>query len=299
MSAKSFGNQAFSSLRPARHSFSHPMRGASAPEPETIMNPRAQSEARALRPVKMTDREDAVRFERVSLTFPNGTHAVEDISLSVKPGEFVSLLGPSGSGKSTLLRLVAGFERPSAGTVHKSEDGLGYVFQDATLLPWRSVLRNVELPLHVAGLPPNVCKARALSAIARVGLQGFEHHKPAQLSGGMRMRTSIARMLTMGPRVFLFDEPFGALDDMTRESLNEQLVNMFTIEPFAGLFVTHSVRESVFLSTRVIVLSARPGRVAADIEIPFPYPRTPELTYTPEFTEVTSRVALALREASR
>ncbi|HEX4335931.1 MAG TPA: ABC transporter ATP-binding protein [Polyangiaceae bacterium] len=243
--------------------------------------------------------EPAVEFSSVSLTFPNGTHAVDDVSFSVRRGEFVALLGPSGSGKSTLLRLLAGFESPTSGSVRTNGASLGYVFQDATLLPWRNVLENVELPAQIAKIDPAKCRERALSAIRRVGLAGFEDHKPSQLSGGMRMRTSIARMLTMEPRIFLFDEPFGALDDMTRESLNEQVVNMFTADPFAGLFVTHSVRESVFLSTRVLVLSPRPGRVAADIEIPFPFPRSPELTYTPEFTEVTSKVARALRQVSQ
>jgi len=243
--------------------------------------------------------EPAVRFGGVSLTFPNGTHALESISFSVRHGEFVALLGPSGSGKSTLLRLVAGFEAPSSGVVQTSGESLGYVFQDATLLPWRSVLANVELPGQLAGVAPEQRRARALAAIARVGLAGFEQHLPAQLSGGMRMRTSIARMLTVQPRIFLFDEPFGALDDLTREKLNEEIAGMFAIEPFAGLFVTHSVRESVFLSTRVIVLSPRPGRIAAEIEIPFPYPRGSELPYSKEFTEVTAEVARRLREVSR
>jgi NitT/TauT family transport system ATP-binding protein len=240
----------------------------------------------------------AVLFDRVSLTYPNGTHAIDSISFAVAPAEFVALLGPSGSGKSTLLRLLAGFEKPSSGRVQTSGQSLGYVFQDATLLPWRSVLHNVQLPAQLAGASAEVCRTRALSAIARVGLAGFEQHKPAQLSGGMRMRASIARMLTMEPRVFLFDEPFGALDDMTRESLNQQVVSMFHAEPFAGLFVTHSVRESVFLSTRVLVLSPRPGRIAADIPIPFPFPRTAKLSYTREFAELTGRVAHALRGVS-
>ena len=243
--------------------------------------------------------EPAVAFAGVSLTFPNGTHAVESVSFSVRRGEFVSLLGPSGSGKSTLLRLLAGFETPSAGSVQTNGESLGYVFQDATLLPWGSVLANVELPGKLAGVPPEERRRRALAAIGRVGLTGFEDHKPAQLSGGMRMRTSIARMLTVEPRIFLFDEPFGALDEITREKLNEEIAGMFALEPFAGLFVTHSVRESVFLSTRVLVLSPRPGRIAADVAIPFPYPRGPELQYTKEFTEVTAEVARRLREVSR
>jgi NitT/TauT family transport system ATP-binding protein len=243
------------------------------------------------------DADPAVHFDEVSLTFPNGTQAVDSVSFSVGRREFVSLLGPSGSGKSTLLRLVAGLMAPTRGTVRTNGDNLGYVFQDATLLPWRTVLANVELPAAIAGVAAGVRRARALDAIRRVGLGGFEHHKPAQLSGGMRMRASIARMLTMDPRVFLFDEPFGALDEMTRENLNEQIVSMFTADPFAGLFVTHSVRESVFLSSRVIVLSRRPARVAADIPIPFPFPRSSALPYTAEFAEVAGCVARALREA--
>jgi len=263
------------------------------------MNAHSQARKVPLSPVPKVTPAPAVGFDDVSHTFANGTHALSQISLSVQKGEFVSLLGPSGSGKSTLLRLVAGLERPTSGRVRTSGASLGYVFQDATLLPWRSVLGNVELPLHVAGVSPAERKARALSAIERVGLSGFEAHKPAQLSGGMRMRTSIARMLTMEPEICLFDEPFGALDDMTRESLNEQLVNMFASDPFAGLFVTHSVRESVFLSSRVVVLSPRPGRIAADIPIPFAFPRTAALTYTSEFTDVMAQVARALREAAR
>lgn len=241
----------------------------------------------------------AVRFDEVSLTFPNGTHALDSISLTVQRGELVSLLGPSGSGKSTLLRLLAGFEKPSSGTVEADRRSLGYVFQDATLLPWRSVLTNVELPARINGVAPELCRGRALAAIERVGLRGFEQHKPAQLSGGMRMRTSIARMLTSDPRIFLFDEPFAALDELTRENLNQQLVELFASERFAGLFVTHSVRESVFLSTRVVVLSARPGRVHADIPIPFAYPRSLDLLYTKEFAETTGLVARTLREAAR
>jgi NitT/TauT family transport system ATP-binding protein len=253
----------------------------------------------SLTPLPAVSSAPAARFDDVSLVYPNGTHALESVSFSVHQGEFVSLLGPSGSGKSTLLRLLAGFETPTRGAVHTNRQSLGYVFQDATLLPWRSVLANVELPARLAGGKLDHCRQRALAAIARVGLNGFEQHKPAQLSGGMRMRTSIARMLTVNPSVFLFDEPFGALDDITRDSLNQQLVEMFASDPFAGLFVTHSVRESVFLSTRVIVLSPRPGRICAEIPVPFGYPRAAELAYTSEFAEVTGRVARALREASR
>jgi NitT/TauT family transport system ATP-binding protein len=265
---------------------------------EAVVNAGAATADRLPSPGSALD-EPAVVFDRVSLVYPNGTHAVDSVSFSVRRGEFVSLLGPSGSGKSTLLRLLAGFERPTSGAVRASDKRLGYVFQEATLLPWRSVLANVVLPAELAGVPRDVAIRGARRAIERVGLAGFEDHKPSELSGGMRMRTSIARMLTIEPPIFLFDEPFGALDEITRESLNHELVGMFAVDPFAGLFVTHSVRESVFLSTRVLVLSPRPGRVAADIPVPFPYPRSPELAYSREFADLTGEVARTLREASR
>jgi NitT/TauT family transport system ATP-binding protein len=238
----------------------------------------------------------SISFSGVSMRFRDGTRALDDLSLRVRVGELVSLVGPSGCGKSTLLRLVAGFERPSGGTVTTRGEALGYVFQDATLLPWRTVQDNVELPGHLLGVAPDVRRRRARDAIQRVGLAGFERHRPAQLSGGMRMRVSIARALTMQPKMFLFDEPFGALDEITRERLNEELLSLFTGEPFAGLFVTHSVPESVFLSTRVIVMSARPGRIVADIQIPFAYPRPPEIRYSPEFAALAGQVSAALRE---
>jgi NitT/TauT family transport system ATP-binding protein len=239
----------------------------------------------------------SARFDGVSMVFPGGTHALADISFDVRRGEFVSLVGPSGCGKSTLLRLLAGFERPSDGLVSTGGDALGYVFQEATLLPWRSVLGNVSLPGQLAGRRGSDVVREARDAIARVGLSGFEGHRPAQLSGGMRMRVSIARSLTLRPKLFLFDEPFGALDEITREGLNDELVSLFVHDPFAGLFVTHSVTESVYLSTRVLVMSARPGRIVADIPVPFGYPRRPELRYSPEFAAVAAQVSSALRHA--
>ena len=195
----------------------------------------------------------------MSKTFPDGTYALARRRSTSRRGEFVSLVGPSGCGKSTLLRLAAGFEEASAGAVVVATEHLGYVFQEATLLPWRTVLRNVELPAELAGVDRAERRATALDAIERVGLGGFEKHKPAQLSGGMRMRASIARALTLRPEVFLFDEPFGALDEITRQRLNEEVGGLFRRDAFAGVFVTHSVPEAVFMSTRVLVMSARPG----------------------------------------
>ena len=235
------------------------------------------------------------RLDAVSLTFPDGTHALEGIDLDVGHGELVAVVGPSGCGKSTLLRLLAGFEAPTAGAVLTDGSPLGYVFQDATLLPWRDLLGNVLLPAELAGRPAAASRAAAIEALERVGLAGFEAHRPAQLSGGMRMRASIARALTLQPRLFLFDEPFGALDEITRERLNEELSSLFVLDPFAGVFVTHSVPEAVYLATRVVVLSGRPGRIVADVPVPFPYPRVPELRYDPAFASVAGTVSTALR----
>lgn len=243
--------------------------------------------------------DPALAFHGVSLTFANGTRALDEVDLQIRPGEFVSLVGPSGCGKSTMLRLAAGFEKATTGTVEVATDHLGYVFQEATLLPWRTVARNVELPAELAGVPKAARRTAAQDAIERVGLAGFEHHRPAQLSGGMRMRASIARALTMKPEVFLFDEPFGALDEITRQRLNSEVGNLFVRDGFAGVFVTHSVPESVYMSTRVVVLNGQPGRVAADIPVPFAYPRDPELRYTAEFAAVAAEVSAALRGAKQ
>lgn len=241
----------------------------------------------------------ALAFQQLSLTFENGTHALESIDIAIGAGEFVSLVGPSGCGKSTLLRLAAGFEQPTSGTVDVATGKLGYVFQEATLLPWRTLLRNVELPAELAGTDKATRRAAAREALELVGLAGFENHKPAQLSGGMRMRASIARALTGAPELFLFDEPFGALDEITRQRLNEEVSGLYRRSGFTGVFVTHSVAEAVFMSTRVVVLTGRPGRVAADITVPLDFPRTPDMRYTPEFGDIAAEVSAALHDAER
>jgi len=231
------------------------------------------------------------------MVFPDGTHALGETSFDVYPGEFVTVVGPSGCGKSTLLRIASGLNKPTTGSVAVDRTSLGYVFQDATLLQWRNVLRNVELMAELEGVPRAERRARALDAIALVGLSGFESKFPKQLSGGMKMRASLARSLVLNPSVFLFDEPFGAVDEITRERLNDEVIKLFQLNEFAGLFITHSITEAVFLSTRVLVMSARPGRIVADFAVPFAYPRPPELRFDPAFGELAGRVSHELRGA--
>jgi NitT/TauT family transport system ATP-binding protein len=237
----------------------------------------------------------ALRFSGVTKQFSGGTTALAEANLEVAPGEFVSVVGPSGCGKSTLLRIASGLDDITAGSVEVGTKRLGYVFQDATLLPWRTVYQNAGLFAELEKMDKAERKKKIGAALELVGLTGFERHLPHQLSGGMRMRTSLARSLVLDPEVFLFDEPFGALDEITRERLNDELLRTHQLRAFAALFVTHSVAEAVFLANRVVVMSARPGRVVADIGVPFEYPRLPELRYTPEFGALCGQVSSHLR----
>jgi NitT/TauT family transport system ATP-binding protein len=218
------------------------------------------------------------------------------VDLSVAPGEFVSILGPSGCGKSTLLRIVSGLSDATGGEVQVGTDKLGYVFQDPTLLPWRTVQANVELFAELRGLPKEERRRRAAAALQLVGLSEFAGHRPRALSGGMRMRVSLARSLTLEPELFLFDEPFGALDEISRERLNDELLQLYLTQRFTALFVTHSVMEAVFMSTRVLVMSGRPGQVLGDIPIPFEYPRSPQLRFDERFARLAGQVSAVLRE---
>jgi NitT/TauT family transport system ATP-binding protein len=238
-------------------------------------------------------------FTDLRKRFADGTVALGGVDLRVASGEFVSVVGPSGCGKSTLLRIASGLTAASDGAVQVGTDRVGYVFQDPTLLPWRTVQANVELFAELDGLPKDERRRRADAAIRLVGLGEFVGHRPRALSGGMRMRVSLARSLTLQPELFLFDEPFGALDEIARHRLNDELLQLFLTQRFTALFVTHSVTEAVFMSTRVVVLSSRPGRVLGDFPVPFEYPRSPRLRFEDQFAHVAGEVSACLRAGSR
>jgi NitT/TauT family transport system ATP-binding protein len=209
-----------------------------------------------------------IALRGVTKRFPGGTQALRDLSLTVTPGEFASLLGPSGCGKSTALRIAAGLLAPDAGSIIRDTDDIGFVFQDPTLMPWADALTNTRLPLDLKHTPRGEANDRAATALARVGLSGFERAYPRELSGGMKMRVSLARALAAQPRLLLLDEPFAALDEITRNTLGDDLLRLWREDGLTVLFVTHSVSESSFLSSRVLVMSPRPGTITADIALP-------------------------------
>jgi NitT/TauT family transport system ATP-binding protein len=249
-----------------------------------------------------------IALHHVHKRFDGGVEALRDVSLEVRAGEFVALLGPSGCGKSTVLRLVAGLDAASSGTVRSPAlDAAGrsggghdtaFVFQEPTLMPWASVFDNVRLPLRLQGKSRATCEAPVRAVLASVGLAEFERAYPAQLSGGMKMRASIARALVTRPRALLMDEPFAALDDMTRQRLNGDLLQWWADQRLAALFVTHSVAEAVFLAQRVLVMSARPGRIVAEIAVDEPYPRTPAFRTRTGFVDACHRLGVALEQAA-
>ncbi|MFZ9678946.1 MAG: ABC transporter ATP-binding protein [Quisquiliibacterium sp.] len=244
-------------------------------------------------------------LEALGKQFDAGTKALEQVSLRVEPGAFVSLLGPSGCGKSTLLRIVAGLESPTQGSLRFEGDGggmntpaLSFVFQEPTLMPWASVFDNVWLPLRLAGRSRQQCAAQIQAVLATVGLAEFSKALPHELSGGMKMRVSIARALVSQPSLLLMDEPFAALDEITRERLDDDLLTWWRDQELTALFVTHSVFEAVYLSQQIIVLSARPGRILARFQIDAPYPRGDAFRGSPQYAALCAQVAAALRAGS-
>jgi NitT/TauT family transport system ATP-binding protein len=250
----------------------------------------------------------SVEVEHVSVVYPAKEHtvtALADISLAIREGEFIALIGPSGCGKTTLLRVIADLEPVTSGSVRvnglsareaRLARAYGYVFQAPALFPWRTVLANVCLPLEIHGLDKDKAKRVALEHLERVGLSGFEGKYPWQLSGGMQQRVSIARALGFEPKLLMMDEPFGALDEITRDRLNEQLLRLWEREKRTVVFVTHSIPEAVFLSSRIVVMSPRPGRLVEVIESGLPSDRRLDIRETPEFTAIAHRVRVALQE---
>jgi NitT/TauT family transport system ATP-binding protein len=246
-----------------------------------------------------------VALRGVTKTFPTGTHALAGLDLEVRAGEFLALLGPSGCGKSTALRIIAGLSEPTEGAVEwaatatsaGSENRIGFVFQEPTLMPWANVFNNVLLPLNLHGAPASQAAGRVDAVLGRVGLQQFGRGYPRELSGGMRMRVSIARALVTEPQLLLMDEPFAALDEITRFKLNDDLLQMWQALRTTVVFVTHSVFESVYLSNRVVVMGARPGRVLTELAIDAPYPREQNFRTSSEYVAFCRQASAALAEA--
>ncbi len=248
-----------------------------------------------------------VELRGVSKRYSNGTLAVSGVDLDLRAGEFVSLLGPSGCGKSTVLRMIAGLGEVSAGRIDwptSAQDwrgqplrDVGFVFQEATLMPWATALDNVMLPLKLKHIAAREATERAAAALAAVGLGSFEHAYPRELSGGMKMRVSIARALVTEPKVLLMDEPFAALDEITRHKLNDDLLDLWAKDHFTVVFVTHSVFESVYLSERIVVMAARPGRIIADLRTEAPFPRDGSFRTSPEYGAACRVVSAKLLDA--
>ncbi len=250
---------------------------------------------------------DVIRLTGIRKAFPNGVVALDGLDFEVRAGEFVSLLGPSGCGKSTALRLIAGLTSADSGslrvtpgaaaTVDQSRRDIAFVFQDPTLMPWASAFDNVWLPLRLAGLSRAAAADRVHEALAGVGLDGFERAYPRELSGGMRMRVSIARALVTGPRLLLMDEPFAALDEITRFRLNDDLLRLKHEQGWTVVFVTHSVFESAYLATRIGVMTGRPGRIAGEVTVDVPYPRTEALRTDRRYAEACRATTAILHQA--
>jgi NitT/TauT family transport system ATP-binding protein len=245
-----------------------------------------------------------IEFEDVTKSYGTGRLVLQSLDLRVLKGEFVSIIGPSGCGKSTVLRLISGLTPPSAGTIRvdgmtpeNARETISFIFQDATLLPWRTVKRNVGLGLELERVSAKQRDEKVTSLLQLVGLEDVAAAYPRELSGGMKMRASIARALATNPRLLLLDEPFAALDEMTRDRMNEELLRLRAEQQWTAIFVTHSVAEAVFLSTRIIVLAPKPGHIHAELQIELPFPRTAQLREQPEYDALVARASRVLREA--
>jgi NitT/TauT family transport system ATP-binding protein len=246
-----------------------------------------------------------VEMTNVGKVYPNGTIAVQNVNLQAAEGEFICFVGPSGCGKSTIFNMIAGLTEPSDGRLSvlgttakeaRKHYEIAFVFQEHTLLPWTNLLENVTLPLKLRGVPRNIRNRQGERALELVGLKDHIKALPRQLSGGMKMRVSIARALVAGPKLLLMDEPFGALDEITRQTLQDELLHIWRREKnMTVLFITHNVFEAVFLSTRVVVMTPRPGKVADVIDVPFPFPRGGEFRTKPEFSDCVRRVSESLK----
>jgi len=252
-----------------------------------------------------SDTVPEIALEGVTKRYRNGAVALEEISLTVERGEFVTFLGPSGCGKSTLLKLISGLSPVSAGAVQvngmtpeNAREMMSFIFQDATLLPWRTVEQNVGLGLELEYAARALRKERVAQMLALVSLGNVAQRYPRQLSGGMKMRVSIARALVSRPRILLLDEPFAALDEMTRDRLNEELLRLYAEQKWTVLFVTHSVAEAVFLSSRIVILAAHPGRIAHEVKVDLPWPRTGETRESTAFEAIVLHTSRLLRGVS-
>ncbi|NEP57399.1 MAG: ABC transporter ATP-binding protein [Symploca sp. SIO2G7] len=241
-----------------------------------------------------------ISLSKVNKFFENGTHALKNLNLTIVPGEFISLVGPSGCGKSTLLRIIAGLTTQSSGTIkwrdHTDKKNLAFVFQEPALMPWSTVSGNVRLPLKLAGTPKKEVDYAIKQALQLVQLERFAKSYPRQLSGGMKMRVSIARALVTSPTVLLMDEPFGSLDDITRTQLNIELLSLWSQQRWTIIFITHNIYEAVYLSNRVVVMTPRPGRVVADIAINQPYPRSEAFRTSLDYSRYCQQVASELSQ---
>jgi len=238
----------------------------------------------------------ALQVHRVSHTYPSGTVALGTVDLDVEAGEFVSIIGPSGCGKSTLLRLIAGLEAPTTGAISRelarpSKSPIAFVFQQPTLMPWTSILANVRLPLDLEGVAARTSEPLARQALARVGIEDFAQALPRELSGGMQMRASIARALVTEPSLLLMDEPFGALDEITRARLDRELLAVWAEQKLTAVFVTHSLHEAVFLSNRVLVMTPRPGQIADTLAVNEPYPRDESFRLSTRFADLCAQLS--------